>query len=60
MQVKTSSADVFKVYGSKQSKTRWNSYRACMRRDGIWGPVDLNDRLTRNIFEGVIARYDPE
>ena len=28
-----------------------------MRRNGVWGPVDLNERLTKDIFEGVITRY---
>jgi hypothetical protein len=60
MQVRTDSANVFKVYGSKKSKIKWNSYRACMRREGVWGPVDLNDRLTKDIFVGVMTRYDLE
>jgi len=51
--VRTESANVFKVYGSKESS-------ACMRRDSVWGSVDLNDRLTKDIFEGVMASYDLE
>jgi hypothetical protein len=60
IQVREESGNVFMIYGSKESKTRWNTYRACMRRDGVWGPVDLNHRLTANIFAGVMARYDRE
>jgi hypothetical protein len=28
-----------------------------MRRNGVWQSVDLNERLTKDIFEGVMSRY---
>ena len=55
-QVKTKSANIFKDYGSKEL-IKWNTYRACMRRNGVWQSVDLNERLTKDIFEGVMSRY---
>jgi hypothetical protein len=58
MQVRSESDNVFRVYGSKEFKTKWNSYRACMRRDGVWGSMDLNAKLTDDVFGGVMTRYE--
>jgi hypothetical protein len=50
MQAKAQSVDVFENY---HDSVKWNTLRACMRRQGVWTNDDLNTRLTCSIFDGV-------
>jgi len=41
------------VFTNYSNSVKWNTFRACMRRQGEWAPDDLNDQLTSSIFEEV-------
>jgi hypothetical protein len=36
---------------------RWNTYRAAMKRNGVWGRYDLNKELTADIISGIRTKY---